>query len=261
MTEISDDTPAYNEQAIFTPDMKTVIMMSNRSSPQSSWYDLIVSAAMRTGFDAPNTGSTQTLQFLSDFIGSDFNSNLYAVDVRTKAIRQLTDFANAVVPEFYWNHDYSKIIVGVETKGVNDVDLPTWIGQFDGVSNSERQVSKQIPAPGLEGTPVNMARVGSQAQAISDPGPTDNVSVRVPLPSTRRRGRASRDGAKRYLDRARSGGDLPGAVAERSQLRSPTCPDSPSRPHRFWGRSVSSANEEETSERGDGGFVRFRVGA
>ena len=185
VTEISDDTPAYNEQAIFTPDMKTVIMMSNRSSPQSSWYDLIVSAAMRTGFDAPNTGSTQTLQFLSDFIGSDFNSNLYAVDVRTKAIRQLTNFADSVVPEFYWNHDYSKIIVGVETKGVSNVDLPTWIGQFNGISNSERQISKQVPAPGLEGTPVNMARVGSQAQAISDPGPTDNVSVRVPLPSTR----------------------------------------------------------------------------
>ena len=185
MTKISDDTPAYNEQAVFTPDMKTVIMMSNRSNPENSWYDLIVSAAMRTGFDAPNTGSTQTLQFLSDFIGSDFNSNLYAVDVRTKAIRQLTDFANGVVPEFYWNHDYSKIIIGVETKGANNVDLPTWIGQFNGISNSERQVPKQIPAPGLEGTPVNMARVGSQAQAIRDPGPTDNVSVRVPLPSIR----------------------------------------------------------------------------
>lgn len=179
VTQISDDTPAYNEQAIFTPDMKTVIMMSNRSKPQYSWYELIVSAAMRTGFDAPNTGTTQTLQFLSDFVGQDFNSDLFAVDVRTKAIRQLTDFPNGVVPEFYWNHDYSKIIIGVETKGTNNVGLPTWIGHFEGISNKERQVPKQIPAPGLEGTPVNMARVGSQAQAIRDPGPIDNVSVRV----------------------------------------------------------------------------------
>jgi hypothetical protein len=185
VTKISDDTPAYNEQAIFTPDMKTVIMMSNRSKPQYSWYDLIVTAAMRTGFDAPNTGSTQTLQFLSDFIGSDFNSDLYAVDVRTKAIMQLTDFPNGVVPEFYWNHDYSKIIVGVERRGVNNVDLPTWIGQFVGVSNNERQVPRHIPALGLEGTPVNMARIGSQAQAVRDPGPTDNFSIRIPLPSIR----------------------------------------------------------------------------
>jgi hypothetical protein len=65
---------------------------------------------------------------------------------------------------------------------VNDVDLPTWIGQFEGISNSERQVPTHVPALGLEGTPVNMARVRSQAQAIRDPGPTDNVSVPVPLP-------------------------------------------------------------------------------
>ncbi len=182
VTQVSDDTPAYNEQAIFTPDMKTVIMMSNRSKPQTSWYDLIVAAAMRTAFDAPNTGSTQTLQFLSDFIGPDFNSDLYAVDVRTKAIRQLTSFPNGVVPEFYWNDSYSKIIVGVGTKGVN-ATFPTWIGQFGGITNSERQAPKQIPAPGLVGQPVNMARVGLQAQAVRDPGPTDDASVMVPPPS------------------------------------------------------------------------------
>jgi Tol biopolymer transport system component len=183
VTQISDDTPAYNEQAIFTPDMKTVIMMSNRSKPQTSWYDLIVSAAMRTGFDALDTGSTQTLQFLSDFIGPDFGSDLFAVDVRTKAIRQLTNFPNGVVPEFYWNHDYSKIIVGVGTKGANEATIPTWIGQFGGIATSDRQVPKQIPAPGLVGEPVDMARVGLQAQSVRDPGPTDNVSVRVPPPS------------------------------------------------------------------------------
>jgi hypothetical protein len=185
VTQISDDTPAYNEQAIFTPDMKTVIMMSNRGKPQYSWYDLIVSAAMRTGFDAPNTGAAQTLQFLSDFVGPDFNSDLYAVDVRTKAIRQLTHFPNGVVPEFYWDDDYSKIIIGVATKGANNVGLPTWIGHFEGISSEERHVPRQTAVPGLEGTPVNMARVGSQAQAVRDPGPVDNVSVRVPPPSIR----------------------------------------------------------------------------
>ncbi len=183
VTQISDDTPAYNEQAIFTPDMRTVIMMSNRSRPQMSWYDLIVSAAMRTGFDAPDTGSTQTLQFLSDFVGPDFNSDLYAVDVQTKAIRQLTSFPNGVVPEFYWNHNYSKIIVGVETKGVDRATLPTWIGRFGGITTSERQVPKQIPPPGLTGEPVDMARVGLQAQPVRDPGPTNDYSVRVPPPS------------------------------------------------------------------------------
>ena len=183
VTQISDDTPAYNEQAVFTPDMRTVIMMSNRSKPQNSWYNLIVSAAMRTGFDAPDTGSTQTLQFLSDFIGPDFNSDLYAVDVRTRAIRQLTSFPNGVVPEFYWNRAHSKIIVGVETKHGTQVVPQTWIGRFGGITTSERQVPRQVPAPGLAGEPVDMARVGSQAQDVRDPGPTDNASVAVPPPS------------------------------------------------------------------------------
>jgi hypothetical protein len=182
VTQISDDTPAYNEQAIFTPDMKTVIMMSNRSAPRTSWYDLIVAAAMRTGFDVPSTGSTQTLQFLSDFIGPDFNSDLFAVDVQSRAIRQLTRFRNGVVPEFYWNDNYSKIIVGVSTKGARAATLPTWIGQFAGIASAERQLPGHIPAPGLVGQPVNMARVGLQAQAVRDPGPTDNVSARVPPP-------------------------------------------------------------------------------
>lgn len=177
VTQISDDTPAYQEQAIFTPDMKTVIMMSNRDAPQRSWYDLIVSAAMRTGFDAPNTGSTQTLQFLSDFVGQDFSSDLFAVDVNTKAIRQLTNFSHAVVPEFFWSHDYTKIILGLPHFGVTQ-PAPTWIGSFEGVNAKPRRAQK-TPAPGLEGQPVDMSRVGAQAQPIRDPGPTNNTSVAV----------------------------------------------------------------------------------
>jgi hypothetical protein len=181
VTQISDDTPAYQEQAIFTPDMKTVIMMSNRAAPQGSWYDLIVSAAMRTGYDALNTGTTQTLQFLSDFIGPDFYSNLYAVDVRTKAIRQLTSF-HGVVPEFYWDEGHSRIILGLGVRGPT-VSWQTWIGRFAGITAKQRRVPKKIPAPGLYGQPVEMTRVGAQAQPIRDPGPTNNASVAVPAPS------------------------------------------------------------------------------
>jgi hypothetical protein len=183
VTKISDDTPAYNEQAIFTPDMKTVIMMSNRSRSQDSWYNLVVAAAMRTGFDAPHTGVTQTLQFLADFVGPDFNSDLYAVDVKTKAIRQLTHFPNGVVPEFFWNRDHSELIWSARTGAVSDAAaLPTYVGRFGGISDTERQVPKKLPAS-LKGKRVDMARVGGQAQAIRDPGPTDNVSLAASPPS------------------------------------------------------------------------------
>jgi Tol biopolymer transport system component len=173
VTLLSDEVVAYQEQALITPDMRTVIMMSNRNASRESWYNLVVAAAQRTKFDAPDTGSTQTMQFLSDFIGpGGFVSDLYAVDVKTKAIRQLTNFGG-VVPEFFWNRNYSKIIFAV-------TGLETWVGEFQGVS---RRISTAMPAPGLEGEPVDMSRIGAQAQPIRDPGPTDNVSIAVPPPS------------------------------------------------------------------------------
>ena len=177
VTQISDAVPAYQEQAIFTPDMKTVIMMTNRShTSPDSWANLIVAASQRTKFDAPDTGSSQTLQFLSDFVGPDFNSDLYAVDVRTRAIRQLTDFPHGVIPEFYWNRDYSELIFGL----AGGRPATTQLGQFAGVS---RVVSTTIPAPGLYGNPVVMARVGDQAQSVRDPGPKDNPPDPVTAPA------------------------------------------------------------------------------
>ncbi len=179
VTQISDNLPAYQEQSIFTPDMKTVIMMSDRNDTQQSWYDLVVAAAMRTNFDAPDTGTSQTLQFLSDFTGpGGFHSDLYAVDVRTKAIRQLTNFGPYVIPEFFWNQNYTQIIWGL-----NGIQGSTWTGRFAGISPVQRRVPEKIPASGLYGQPVDMARVGAQAQPIRDSGPTTNVSIAVSPPS------------------------------------------------------------------------------
>jgi hypothetical protein len=159
--------------------MRTVIMMSNRGNTRRSWYDLIVAAAQRTAFDAPDTGSTGTLQFLADFSGPDFDSDLYAVDVRTRAIRQLTHFPHAIVPEFYWDPAYTRIIWGLNAHdGHGGFIQSTWTGQFTGPIRARRTATRD-----LYGQPVAMARVGSQAQSIRDPGPTDNVPWRVRPPA------------------------------------------------------------------------------
>jgi hypothetical protein len=177
VVQLSDDMPAYEEQAVFTPDMRTVIMMSNRShTTPPSWANLIVAAAQRTKYDPPSTGSSQTLQFLADFIPVDhFNADLYAVDVATKAIRQLTSIPGGVVPEFFWDRRFTKLLYA--NTGVGGVE--TYVGRF---SRTGRSVPKKTP-PELEGEPVDMSRVGSQAQAIRDPGPTDNVAVAVAPPA------------------------------------------------------------------------------
>jgi hypothetical protein len=172
VTLIGDNAPFYEEQSIFAPDMRTVIMMSNRAATLGSWYGLIAAAAQRTGFDAPNTGSTQTLQFLADFNGPDFRSDLFAVDTRTKATRRLT-FQNNVVPEFYWNHDYTKILWSL-----NGQNTATYTGRFKGFRRPQRLIPKRTPRV-LYGNPDDMSRVGTQAQPIRDPGPTDNLPIAV----------------------------------------------------------------------------------
>jgi hypothetical protein len=176
VTLISDNAPLYEEQAVFTPDMKTVIMMSNRGDTVGSWYDLVAAASQRTGFDAPDTGSTQTLQFLADFDGPDFHADLYAVDVRTGAIRRLTQL-HGVIPEFYWNRDYTRLIWGMGQISTGT----TYAARFAGISAAERRAPEATPS-WLYGAPVDMARVGSQAQPIRDPGPTDNRAIAVQPP-------------------------------------------------------------------------------
>jgi hypothetical protein len=193
VVQLSDDMPAYEEQAVFTPDMRTVIMMSNRShTTPPSWANLVVAAAQRTKYDPPSTGSSQTLQFLADFIPIDhFNADLYAVDVETKAIRQLTSYPGGIIPEFFWNRHYTKLLYA--NTGVGGVE--TYVGRFPNVGKAGRRVPKTTP-PALHGELVDMSRVGSQAQPIRDPGPTDDVAIAVepptdpapPFPSATERG-------------------------------------------------------------------------
>jgi hypothetical protein len=53
---LTDNNTGWDEQAVFTPDMKDVIWMSSRGSP--TWYQTVVTAAQQTGFDAPMQNET-----------------------------------------------------------------------------------------------------------------------------------------------------------------------------------------------------------
>jgi hypothetical protein len=177
---VTDNAPFYDEQAVFTPDMKDVIMMSNRGATLGSWYEEVASAAQRTAFDAPDTGATQTLQFLADFDGADFSSDLYIVDGATGAVRRLTTL-DQVIPEFYWNANYTRLLWSV-TSTKDRGYTASYTARFRGLTAHDRAIPKTTPA-WLCGRPIDMARVGGQAQSPTETGPVDNTPIAVTPPS------------------------------------------------------------------------------
>jgi hypothetical protein len=179
VTLIGDNEPFYEEQAVFTPDMKDVIMMSNRGATLTSWYDEVAAAAQRSAFDAPDTGATQTLQFLADFEGSDFSSDLYIVDGATGAIRRLTTL-DQVVPEFYWNTAYTKLLWTL-TSAKDPGYEASYTGRFRGITATDRKIPKTAPQ-WLYGQPIDMARIPAQAQTPTQTGPLDNTPIAVTPP-------------------------------------------------------------------------------
>ena len=100
VSHLTDDSPAWDEQAVFTPDMKDVIWMSSRGSP--SWYQTVVTAAQQTGFDPPMQNETFGAMFVLTIADPEFHTDLYELDLSTRATRRLTDL-NRIVPEFYFD--------------------------------------------------------------------------------------------------------------------------------------------------------------
>lgn len=180
VTPLTDNLPVYTEQAVFTPDEQDVIMMTDRSDPSTSWTHEVMSAAQNTGFDDLNTGSTQTVQFLADFLGSDFTSDLWIVDSSNLANPKRLTYFNQVVPEFFWNSNYTQLLWNLESS--NPANIASYTGQFSGIPAAAQVPPATTPA-WLTGQPIDMARVGAQAQVPTQLGPVNNVSVQIAPPS------------------------------------------------------------------------------
>ena len=217
VTELSDNLPVYQEQAAFTPDMRDVIFMTNRNSPIGSWYDEVIAAAQRTGFDAPDPGSTGTVQFLADFSDPNFRSDLYMLDVRTHDLRELTDFHN-VVPEFNWNRNYSKLLWSGIVGG-SDHNFITRVGSFPALTASQRRIPRRIPAPGLYGEPIEMNRVSTSA---STPCGRCIGGQERPADGPRQ---ADAPSGRRHLLRAVAGAAESAGIGRRARHRQPVLPD------------------------------------
>jgi len=121
VTHMTDNSPAWDEQAVFTPDMKDVVWMSSRGSP--TWYQTVVTAAQQVGFDPPMQNVTAGPFFVETILDPRFHTDLYELDLSTHAIRRLTDL-HGVIPEFYFDDTGTHLLWSDGGNG------PTNVGHF-----------------------------------------------------------------------------------------------------------------------------------
>jgi len=107
VTHLTDNSPAWDEQAVFTPDMKNVVWMSSRGYP--TWYQTIVTAAQQTGFDPPMQNETAGPFFVETILDPHFHTDLYELDLSTRAVRRLTDL-HTVIPEFSFDNSGTRLL-------------------------------------------------------------------------------------------------------------------------------------------------------
>ncbi|MFN8035476.1 MAG: hypothetical protein U0V73_06050 [Acidimicrobiia bacterium] len=133
--QLTDGHPGWDEQAVFTPDMRNVLFMSSRGTP--TWIQSVVTAAQATGFLAPQQNEVFGPLFFDVISDPRFRSDLYQLDLATRAIRRLTDH-DQVIPEFYFDPGGTRVL-WTETafRGGR-----TWIGRFD-LARVPR--SRQVP--------------------------------------------------------------------------------------------------------------------
>jgi hypothetical protein len=99
------DVPAWNEQALFTPDGKDVIFMSSRDHP--GFFNSFAVLARDAGLTADEDYLLVLPIFEAAFLQpvAQEATDLYELDLATGSVRRLTDSGNDgwIVPEFAWS--------------------------------------------------------------------------------------------------------------------------------------------------------------
>lgn len=150
---LTDDHPGWDEQAVFTPDMRDVVWMSSRATP--TWYQTVVTAAQQTGYRPSLENETAGPMFVLSILDPRFRTDLYELDLATHAVRRLTD-ANEVVPEFYFDPGGTRLL------WTNGEHSRTTVGTFRLRSSPEHVGHPPTVAARWKGAPLHGDRTPPQ---------------------------------------------------------------------------------------------------
>ncbi len=180
VTQLTDGSPGWDEQAEFTPDMKDLVWMSSRDHP--TWYQTVVSAAQWLDFDAPQASTIFGPLFFETIADPRFETDLYMMNLKTRAVRRLTS-DDSVVPEFHFDRRGKRILwteTGMQRGG--GPPGPTRVGTFRvrggarpaSVTPALRAqepvftaaVAPLVPPEVIAGLPLTSAALGKIAQRL-----------------------------------------------------------------------------------------------
>lgn len=125
VTHLTDFSPGWDEQGIFTPDGKNVIFMSTRDHP--GFYNAFSSASQQLGL--PNNLDYLLVLpiFEAGFLTPVFPeaTDLYLLNLRTRSVRRITRDGDQgwVIPEFTWDPG-NRFLFFTELKVVDDERVP-----------------------------------------------------------------------------------------------------------------------------------------
>jgi len=188
--QLTDDDPGWDEQAVFTPDMRSVIFMSSRGT--ATWYQTIVTAARQLGYFPPQQNEVVGPMFVATIADPRFRTDLYLLDLATGSIRRLTDLGG-VIPEFTFDPSGTRVLwsegnlrkrtfVGTfrfagpppPRVGTPVTPDPTWAGFVAPATPPivagpvANRPSSPLPAPVVRGAVVLRAQLRELARRIAD---------------------------------------------------------------------------------------------
>ncbi len=147
------NNPAWDEQAIFTPDMKDVIFMSSRDQPGlfNTWSQTAQTLGLPTDYDYLLILPLFEAGYLQP-VGQEY-TDLYELDLATGSVRRLTHDGSHgwITPEFTWD-PAGKFLMWTENRLPNGYRYPFPPSPSEYV-NSLAALLKNPPAPGLDITP------------------------------------------------------------------------------------------------------------